>query len=92
MRDSIKPVMRIERTNKLVNNPGITYNEAGVTYNDVNYTYGGLYENDIIPIVAQAIHVKPIAMNKRNIIPQIVFSGDISGQAVEAYLANKYGL
>lgn len=84
MRDSIKPVMKITRTNAQVSNPGITYDESGVTYDDTNYTYGGVYEHDIIPLVSQALNNKPIfAVNPRNIMPQIIFSGDVSGTAFQ---------
>src|SRR5438105_1710742 len=36
-----KPVNSARRTNRFINDPGITYNEPGVTYNDSRYSYGG---------------------------------------------------
>jgi len=42
MRDSIKPVMRLTKTNALIIEPGISYDQAGVVF-DSDYQYGGIY-------------------------------------------------
>ena len=49
---SVKPKMRVQKTEVLVYDQGYTYNEAGLTYNEINVAYAGLYNHDIVPIVA----------------------------------------
>jgi len=66
MRDIIKPKIDIQKTNALVYDQGITYNESGLTYNQLGIAYGGLYEYDLVPITPQ-IEI---------VMPSIVFSGD----------------
>ena len=59
MRDSIKPVIRIGRTNVTISNQGYTYNESGFTYNQIGWQYGGKFGQDITPIVSLSKSVKP---------------------------------
>ena len=66
MRDIIKPKIEIQKTNALVYDQSITYNESGITYNEVGVAYGGLYEYDLVPVTPQ-IEI---------VMPSIVFSGD----------------
>lgn len=51
--------LSVQKTNALVYDPGITYNESGLSYNEVGYAYGGLYEHDITSIVP-TIQVKRV--------------------------------
>ena len=55
---SIKSIMSVGRTNKLLEDQGYTYNEAGFTYNQTGVTYGGVYLHDISPIISKATIIK----------------------------------
>lgn len=72
MRDPIKPVVKIQSTNKAIYDQGLTYNQAGLTYNEPGIAYGGLYGQDSIQIVAKA----------KLESPSIVFAGDFAGQVI----------
>jgi hypothetical protein len=49
-----KPSLTIQRTNRLIRDDGLTYNEAGKTYNEIGMVYEGLYGEDILPMVSKA--------------------------------------
>lgn len=80
MRDAIKPVVVLAQSNAQVFDQGITYNEPGLTYNQIGIGYGGLYEFDIVPIIARSIQFKPMG-NVYSLQPNIVFGMDYSGTA-----------
>lgn len=60
MRDSIKPVVQAQRTNVQVNDQGYTYNEPGISYDEIGVEYGGVYGEDVIPMISFAKLSKPI--------------------------------
>lgn len=64
-----KPTLSVGRTNANLYDQGYTYNEAGLTYNQIGVAYGGIYENDIYPILSRALSV----------YPRIVLVGDFQG-------------
>lgn len=70
MRDSIKPVIRLGRTNVLLENQGITYNETGLTYNEAGIFYGGIYNHDIVPMV-NSISVKKTINSANSFKPKM---------------------
>lgn len=59
--------VRVNRTNKAIQNQGYTYNEAGITYNQAGVMYGGIYGGDIFRLVSTSRDTKP----------HIITTGDI---------------
>lgn len=78
MKDNIKPIIRfkieaptfsVQKTEALLKDDGITYDEPGYSYDQSGVVYGGLYGNDTVPMYAYA--------NVQN--PSIRFIMDFSG-------------
>jgi hypothetical protein len=59
---NIAPTMTVGRTNVQIADQGYTYNQAGFTYNQALWQYGGLFENDIYPMITRARIEKPSVM------------------------------
>lgn len=59
MKDPIKPIISIQKTNVQLSATTTSYNESGITYNEAGQTYGGLYEHDIVPAISSASSVTP---------------------------------
>lgn len=57
--NTVKPKMTVQKTNALIANQGYTYNESGLTYNEIGVQYGGIYNYDIVPIIATATNTQP---------------------------------
>ena len=55
---SIKPKMKVGRTEALLNDQGYTYNQAGFSYNQAGVTYGGIYQHDIVQSKGQAKDIR----------------------------------
>jgi hypothetical protein len=58
MKDSIKPVVSAGRTRVSVDTNPYSYDEAGLSF-DSNISYGGVYGEDITPIIAFSVSSKP---------------------------------
>lgn len=59
VKDSIKPVIKIGRTNASNSTQSYTYNQSGFTYNQAGWEYGGRYEHDVVPMVTSSRTLSP---------------------------------
>jgi len=56
---SVKPSLKVNKTNKEIENQNYTYNQTGFSYNEVGWEYGGLFNHDIYPLISQAKKEQP---------------------------------
>jgi len=81
-----RPSLQVNKTNKQIEDQGYTYNEAGLTYNQIAVMYGGIYEQDVYPMISMAQIQKPrniIGMNfNSTVIPPTPPPGGNSGYMI----------
>ena len=74
--------MKVGRTNVLVYDQGLTYNQANTTYEQIGIAYGGIYGADIQPIIARVeANYYQTHSRVKNIVPSIVLASDQSGRS-----------
>jgi hypothetical protein len=90
MKDSIKPVVKLERTNANNSTQSYTYNQDGFTYNEIGWEYGGRYEHDVKPIIASA-SVKSPRMVSFSVKPNLKVQRTNRDTNTQTYTYNEAG-
>lgn len=63
-----QPIASAAKTQRGIQDDGISYNESGISYNELGLAYGGLYGlTDIFPIIASVQAPKPSIFNYADI-------------------------
>ncbi len=56
------------RTQALLSDQGITYNQSGVSYNDLRYLYAGIYGfTDVTPLLSRVMNPIPMIVSAEDI-------------------------
>ena len=81
----------VNRTNKAIADQGYTYNEVGLTYNQIGVQYGGIYGQDIIPLIVQSRAIKPSIIQVRQITSTAISQRTNRLIAEQNYTYNEVG-